>query len=95
MLATDSANSMVLFGLANEYLKIEDYQNAALTLEEYLSKADDEGAAYGMLAKAYERIGEREKARSAYEKGITISNEHGHPTMAQDYQMTLELDYAD
>jgi hypothetical protein len=48
-----------------------------------------------MLAKAYDQNGEREKAKTTYEKGIEVSNAHGHPSMAQDYQMTLEMDYAD
>ena len=95
MLASDPNNSMVLFGLANEYQKAEDWQSAIAALEDYLSKADDEGAAYGMLAKAYERIGEREKARSVYEKGVEVSMAHNHPSMAQDYRMTLDLDYSE
>ena len=95
MLESDPSNTMVLFGLANEYLKAEDFHNAAKTLENYLSKADDEGAAYGMLAKAYEKIGEREKAKSAYGLGIQVANAHGHPSMAQDYQFTLDTDYSD
>ena len=95
MLASDPTNTMVLFGLANEYQKAEDWQKTIETLEDYLQKADDEGAAYGMLAKAFERIGERERARTIYEKGIEVSNAHGHPTMANDYRMTLDLDYGD
>lgn len=94
MLESDPDNSMVLFGLANEYQKLEDWQKTIETLEDYLAKADDEGAAYGMLAKAYERIGDREKARESYEKGIEVSNAHGHPSMAADYRMTLDLDYS-
>lgn len=93
MLAADPSNTMVLFGLANEYLKAEDYENAVPMLEDYLQKADDEGAAYGMLAKAFEKIGERAKAKATYEKGIEVSNAHGHPSMSQDYQATLDLDY--
>jgi predicted Zn-dependent protease len=95
MLEADPANTLVQFGLANEYLKAEDYEQAIPALENYLNQADDEGAAYGMLAKAYEKQGEREKAKAAYERGIEVSNKHGHPSMAQDYRMTLELDYAD
>jgi len=95
MLESDPDNSMVLFGLANEYQKQEDWQKTIETLEIYLAKADDEGAAYGMLAKAYERTGAREKARESYEKGIEVSNAHGHPSMAQEYRMTLDLDYAE
>ena len=95
MLEADPNNSMVLFGLANEYQKVEDWQKTIETLENYLTKADDEGAAYGMLAKAYERIGMREKARNAYEKGIEVSMAHGHPSMASDYRMMLDLDYGE
>lgn len=93
MLKDEPDNAMVLFGLANEYLKAENYADGIKTLEEYLEKADDEGAAYGMLAKAFEAIGESEKAKSAYKKGIEVSIAHGHPTMAEDYRMTLDLDY--
>lgn len=95
MLESDPNNSMVLFGLANEYQKTGDWQNTIAALEDYLTKADDEGAAYGMLAKAYEQTGMREKARAAYEKGIEVSMAHGHPSMANDYRMTLDLDYGD
>ena len=95
MLEADPSNTMVLFGLANEYQKIGDWPNVIAALEDYLSKADDEGAAYGMLAKAYENTGDREKARSAYEKGIDVSLAHGHPSMAGEYKMTLEMDFGD
>ena len=95
MLVSDPTNTMVLFGLANEYQKAEDWQNAIGTLEDYLTKADDEGAAYGMLAKAFERIGQRDEAKKIYEKGIEVSLAHGHPTMANDYRMTLDLDYGE
>ena len=95
MLESDPENTMVLFGLANEFLKLEEYEDGIKTLELYLEKADDEGAAYGMLAKAYEKTGEPEKAKEAYEKGIQVSLAHGHPTMAEDYRATLELDYTE
>jgi len=95
MLASDPSNTMVLFGLANEYQKAEDWQKTIETLEDYLAKADDEGAAYGMLAKAYERTGDQEKAKTIYEKGVEVSMAHGHPSMAQDYRMTLDLDYGE
>ena len=86
---------MIRFGLANEYLKAEQYAEAVAALEAYLEKADDEGAAFGMLARAHEQLGQREAARAAYVKGIAVSQAHGHPSMAADYQMTLESDYND
>jgi predicted Zn-dependent protease len=95
MLGADPDNTMVLFGLANEYQKLNDWPKTIETLELYLGKADDEGAAYGMLAKAFEAVGESDKAKSAYQKGIEVSLAHGHPTMAEDYRQTLEFDYSD
>ena len=95
MLEAEPENTMVMFGLAKEYEKLGQNDEVISLLENYLANADDEGNGYGMLAKAYEKNGEREKARTTYEKGIEISNAHGHPSMAGDYQMTLDLDYAD
>ena len=95
MLDAEPTNTMVMFGLAKEYEKLGRSDEVITLLEKYLERADDEGNAYGMLAKAYEQSGEREKAKATYEKGIAVSNAHGHPSMAGDYQMTLDLDYAD
>ena len=95
MLESDPQNTLVRFGLANEYLKAERYEEAIAALNEYLQRADDEGAAFGMLARAYERTGRKELAREAYQRGIEAANLHGHPSMAEDYRMTLESDYQD
>ena len=95
MLAQEPENTLVMFGLAKEYEKLNKNEDVINLLETYLAKADDEGNAYGMLAKAYEKTGNREKAIETYKKGIEASVAHGHPSMASDYQMTLDLDYAD
>jgi predicted Zn-dependent protease len=95
MLESEPENALVRFGLANEYLKAERYEEAIAALKDYLQRADDEGAAFGMLAQAYERTGRRELAREAYQRGIEAANLHGHPSMAEDYRMTLESDYQD
>lgn len=95
MLAADPANTMVMFGLAKEYEKLGRHEDVIRVLEDYLGKADDEGNAYGTLAAAYEKTGNREKAIETYRKGIDVSLAHGHPSMANDYKMTLDLDYAE
>ncbi len=95
MLESDPENTLVRFGLANEYLKAEQYEDAIAALNDYLQRADDEGAAFGMLARAYEKVSRREEAREAYQRGIEAAELHGHPSMAEEYRMTLEADYAD
>ena len=95
MLDSDPDNAIVRFGLANEYLKAEQYEEAAAALKDYLERADDEGAAYGMLARAYEKVGKRDEARQAYMRGIEVAEAHSHPSMAEDYRMTLLAEYDD
>jgi len=91
MIEADPTNTMVLFGLAKEYEKLGQADEVIKLLEKYLAEADDEGNAYGALAKAYDKIGEREKAKAIYAKGIEVSLAHGHPTMANDYQFNLDM----
>ena|SRR2546423_3745468 len=93
MLASDPANTMVMFGLAKEYEKSGAHGKVIALLEGYLAKADDEGNAYGVLANAYSQSGDREKAIETYRRGIDVSMAHGHPSMANEYRMTLDLDF--
>src|SRR3954465_6457380 len=88
MLSTDPKNTAVLFGLAKEYEKEGRDHELIDTLSRYLDAADDEGNAFGMLAGAYERTGQKDKAREAYQRGIETAQRHGHPGMAEEYRMT-------
>jgi len=95
MLAADPSNTMVMFGLAKEYEKTGDNAKIIDLLEKYIAGADDEGNAYGVLANAYLKSGDSEKAIETYTKGIDVSMAHGHPSMANEYRMALDLDLAD
>jgi predicted Zn-dependent protease len=95
MIAMDPSNTLVMFGLAKEYEKIGRHDEVIRLMEEYLSKADDEGNAYGTLANAYALSGNRDKAIEIYKKGIEVSTAHGHPSMANEYRMTLDFDFGD
>jgi len=92
MLAGDPANTAVLFGLSKEYEKSGDDGKVIETLERYLAVADDEGNAYGMLARAYERTNQRDKARETYARGADVAMAHGHPSMSQEYRDALEIE---
>ncbi|MEO6724058.1 MAG: tetratricopeptide repeat protein [Blastocatellia bacterium] len=89
MVAADPNNTTVRFGLANELFKLERFEEAAKELQAYLDQADDQGNAYGKLAQAFDRLGRIEEARAAYQQGIAAANRHGHPGMAQDFEMAL------
>jgi len=93
MLVNDPGNTTVLFGLAKEYEKAGRDEKLIATLNRYLEAYDDQGNAFGMLAGAYERMGQRDKAREAYQRGIETAQRHGHPGMAEEYRMTLASNY--
>jgi predicted Zn-dependent protease len=95
MLEAEPDNTMVMFGLAKEYEKQSQWNDVIDVLERYLDAADDEGNAYGTLATAYMNTGDREKAIETLKKGIDVSLAHGHPSMANEYKMTLDLDYGE
>jgi predicted Zn-dependent protease len=90
MINDDPNNTTIRFGLANELLKLERFEEAANELKAYLSQTDDQGNAYGKLAQALERLGRVEEAREAYQQGIIAANSHGHPGMAQEFEMALD-----
>jgi predicted Zn-dependent protease len=93
MLVSDPSNTTVMFGLAKEYEKSGQNEELIETLISYIEASDDEGNAFGMLASAYERLGQRDKAKEAYQRGIETAQRHGHPGMAEEYRMTLASDY--
>ena len=95
MLEAEPDNTMVMFGLAKEYEKQGQWSDVINVLERYLAAADDEGNAYGTLATAYMNNGEREKAIETIREGIDVSLAHGHPSMANEYKITLDLDYGE
>lgn len=93
MLVAEPGNTTVRFGLANELLKLERFEEASDELQIYLTQADDQGNAYGKLAQALDRLGRAEEARTAYRQGIAAAQRHGHPGMAQEFEMAMaELD---
>ncbi len=93
MLGGDPANTMIMFGLAKEYEKAGDDAKMIELLERYLAAADDEGNAYGMLARAHERAQQGDKARETYQRGIEVATAHGHPGMAEEYRQILQNEF--
>ena len=90
MVAKNPANALARFGLANEALKAQLYEEAAENLRVYLSSHDDEGNGYGRLAEALIQLGRVEEARAALRDGIAASDRFGHPGMANEFEARLE-----
>jgi tetratricopeptide (TPR) repeat protein len=90
MLADNPDNPTGLLALANEYQKAGRDEDEAAALERYLSvHQDDEGNAYARLGEVLARLGRKEEARAAYQRGIGQSEKHGHNGMAEDLRIAL------
>lgn len=83
-------NPLGRYGLANEYLKLEMYDKAIDQINEYLKLKDDEGSAFRLLGEALLKMGRKDEAKEAYKNGIDAANRHGHPSMAEEFEETLE-----
>lgn len=90
MLEADPTNTMVMFGLAKEYEKEARFADVIRVLTTYIEQADDEGNAYGSLANSYARTGETAKAAETYRRGAAVSLRHGHPSMANEFEMLAD-----
>ena len=90
MLDKEPGDPMLYYLLGNEYFKAGMYGKTIETIRTYLSLADDEGAAYRILAQSLERIGDISEARLAYQQGIKAAHLHGHPGMAAEFEEALK-----
>ena len=90
MVARAPHNALARFGLANELLKAEAWQEAAEQLEAYLAAHDDEGAGHGRLATALEALGRTEEARAALRQGIAAAGRHGHAGLANELAARID-----
>jgi tetratricopeptide (TPR) repeat protein len=91
MLADNPDNPTGLLALANEYNKVDRYEDEAAVLERYVATVggDDEGNAYLRLGDALQRIGRVDEARTAYETGMNQAEKFGHSAMAEDLRAAL------
>ena len=83
-------DTRALFGLANEYEKNAQWPEVVEQLSRYLQIADDEGNAWGRLGNALRETGRADEAREAYRRGIEVARQHGHPSMAAEFEGVLE-----
>ena len=90
MVEKNPGDARARFGLAAEYERVGRWEDVVRELEAYLGRADDEGNAWGRLGHALRELGRTEDARAAYERGIAEAGRHGHPSMAAEFEETLE-----
>jgi E3 SUMO-protein ligase RanBP2 len=90
MLEKSPGDVRIRFGLAAEHEKRGEWTHVVDELRAYLAAADDQGNAWGRLGQALRRLGRDDEARDAYRAGADAARRHGHPSMAAEFEETLE-----
>ena len=91
MLADNPDNPTGLLALANEYNKVDRYEDEAAVLERYVAAVggDDEGNAYMRRGEALQKSGRVDEGRGAYVMGISQAEKFGHSGMAEELRVAL------
>ena len=93
--ATSPEDAFLLFAIAKEYEKQNDYVKAIDYYKSLLSKNKDYIAAYYHLGKVYEVMEDIQNSREIYSSGIKIAQDiKDHKTLAElrNALMNLEMD---
>ena len=70
-------NEMIWYGLANEYVKLDRWREAAEALGQVVQLNPNYTAAYQMLGTALANQGEHEAARRVWSDGIEVAKRAG------------------
>lgn len=89
VLEIDEEDTIALFGMADIFFARKDYSSAIKNLEKVISLDSKYSTAYLLLGKAYEAVGDLEKAKDNYQLGILVASKRGDMMPANEMQSRL------
>ena len=90
LLAKGTDNALLRFGLANEYLKLGQLEQAIGHLRKAVAHDPKYSAAWKRLGKALADGGRSAEAMRAYEDGIRVAEEKGDIQAAKEMRVFLK-----
>jgi Tfp pilus assembly protein PilF len=90
LLARGQDNALVRYGLGGEYLKLDQFDQAAAHLRKAVEHDPKYSAAWKLLGKALAEAGRNEDAIKAYEAGIRVAEEKGDKQAAKEMMVFLK-----
>ncbi len=91
LLEQDPANELARYGLAMEYARAGEWEQAAEHLEALLEVNPDYAAAYFQLGQVLEKLGRIEQARQTYRLGIQVHERQGNQQARRELERALQL----
>jgi len=90
LLAKGTDNALLRFGLANEYLKLGQSEQAIGHLRKALAHDPKYSAAWKRLGKTLADTGRADEAIAAYESGVRAAEEKGDIQAAKEMRVFLK-----
>src|SRR3984885_6837794 len=91
MVAQNPADAFARYGLAMEFMKTEQLENAVAEFHALLEHNPNYAAAYFHGGQALEKLGDVERARAFYEKGIEVTSRTGDQHTHSELQAALDM----
>lgn len=91
MLSENPDNTFARYGLAMEYAKSGQYNEAIAEFQTLLQHDENYAAAYFHAGQVYEKLGQVEEARTIYEKGIEVTTRKGDTHTRSEIEAALSL----
>jgi len=95
MLENDKTDSFLLFALAKEYEKLEDFEQAIIIFEKLKTSDAEYVGLYYHLAVIYNEIGKKEQAIKTCNQGIEVckrTNDRHSLSELQNLGMNIEIE---
>lgn len=89
LLASGKDSALLRFSLGSEYLKLRQFVEAVVHLEEAVAQNPDYSAAWKLLGKARLGAGDLEAARNAWTRGINVAEGRGDKQAAKEMAVYL------
>lgn len=90
LLFSGQDNAMLRFGLGSAYFQQKDFHSAVLHLEKAVEHDPDYSAAWKLLGKALVECGQRDRAATAFEKGIACAEQKGDIQAVKEMRVFLK-----
>jgi len=84
LVGTSRDGALLRFSLGNEYLKLDESDNAILHLREAVMRDPGYSAAWKLLGRALADAGRNAEALAAYRQGITVAEARGDKQAAKE-----------
>lgn len=84
LLASGKDSALLRFGLGNEYLKLDQAEQAVVHLRQAVALDAHYSAAWKQLGRALTQTGDREGALAAYREGIAVAQAKGDQQTAKE-----------